>query len=234
MTSERDYLRNPALFVELAHRWAAGGPAPERQHEEWLKELTRPFLRTPAEARDALWGVLSYPERGRGLVWLDRMGLLHELFPCWVGERERRNRRLQSVEELHLERWAGGLSNESLNRIGKRMEEKIDGRLNRWALAGLACLLLTGDTPALEHMTGVERDMTILGATPAEINVILGCCKEYPKAYQFLVQGNRPENRLDLMTIAVCLSSLFAYPNLNDEQRKLAVSRADDLVRAQK
>ncbi len=230
--TETEFARNPVLFVDLARRWAAGGPAPEDFHECWLKEMTRPFLHNPTEAREALWGVLSFPERVRGLGWLNKMGLLQELLPCWSGDKERRDRRLQSVEELHLERWAKGMTAEAMTAVNSFMDKRLDGGLNRWALTGLSCLLLTGDDPANEHCLAVERDLTALGASPDEVLTVVATCRDYPDTYELLVRSSAA-GRLNLVAIIACLSSLFAYPSLADETRVEAIRRADIWIRGQ-
>src|SRR5512141_1339624 len=107
--SEADFRAHPALFVELAHEWAAGGSAPEYRYERCLADLPRPLFPDPIAAREALWGLLSYPERGRALAWLDKMGILEEMIPAWGGNAVRRALRLSAVEEVHRERWAAGM-----------------------------------------------------------------------------------------------------------------------------
>jgi hypothetical protein len=226
-----DFARNPVLFVELAHAWAAGGPAPAVEYEEMLTELTRPCFKTPSVAREQLWGVLSFPQRGRALVWLDKVGLLRELFPSWSRERERRKKRLNACEQVHVERWAEGLSDKSLRTINTQLDKPIGGGLSGWAVASLAALLLTGDVPSVEHAALVDHDLTKLGASPAEREAVRETILAYPPLYQTLTLDHPVTRTFTALTAVTTLSSLFAYENITDEQRRTAIARCEALFR---
>jgi hypothetical protein len=228
---DESFLHNTELFVELAHQWAKGGPAPDSELEQCLQKLSRPVITEPSKAREALWGVLSYPERGRSLMWLDKMELLGELIPCWKGHAARRRLRLQAVEEVHLERWAVGLSKDAIDRICELQDHRVDDRVNGWALTGLAALLLTGDQPARVFCKEVEQDLAVLGATESERDCIVSAIMDYPPLQRHLIEGRESEHKFSAVTLIATLSTLFADPLVSQDQRVDAVKRADQLIK---
>jgi hypothetical protein len=211
---EADFRANPILFVELAHAWAAGGLPPSAEHESWLHELPRPLIVKPAEARLALWGVLSYPERARSLAWLDRAGILEEILPVWSGDYFRQSLRLQAVEEVHLERWAEGFSKSAFDWLCVYQDQKLNGHLGGWALTGLATLLLSGDEPAASWARRVEKDLKALGAAAGEIERIAAAIHEYPVFYEAVMTGAAPTRAISPTAVIATLATLFVIPDL--------------------
>ncbi len=211
--TEAEFRRNPVLFVELAHAWSATGTPPDPRREEWLRELPHPLLPHPALAREALWGALSYPERARSLSWLDQTGLLAELIPAWAGRAERRAFRLAAVDEVHLERWAGGLGSIPYEWLCVFEDQRM-GRLGGWALTGLATLLLEGDEPTAAFTAHIERDVKALGAIPMEIDRLLPVIREYPDLKEVLLTGRTSARSFSPISIVATLCSLMVMPEL--------------------
>ena len=222
---------NPVLFVEVARDWAAGGNAPTPAHEAWLRELPVRRIREPKAARAALWEVLSYPERGRAIAWLDRTGLLEEIFPIWYGEARLRELRLKAVEEVHLERWAKGLSKLALNRLNKYMDQRIDNQLNGWALASLATLLLESNGYTERYGERLNEELRELGATDNERMRVLTAVIENPfLQVAFARESEYAEQKFSPTTIVAVLATLFADERATSEQRAQAMRLADRML----
>jgi len=228
---EAAYRDNPVMFVELARNWASGGEPPTKQNEAWLQSLPRRRIRQPEMARDALWGVLSAPERGRALAWLDKMGLIEELIPIWLGDAKLRALRLRAVEEVHRERWAKSLSKAALNRLNAFMDQKVDGRLNGWALASLATLALGSNGYTERYNERLNEELRELGATEAERMRVMTAVIEYPFLHvAFTKDGEYAESKFSPTTIVAALSTRFADEKVSEEDRERAVKRADELM----
>jgi hypothetical protein len=228
--TEADFRDNPVLFVELAREWAAGGPEPTKEHSDSLLALPRPLFAKTASARDALWGVLSYPERARSLSWLDRAGILEELIPSWSGDYFRQALRLQAVEEVHLERWADGLSKSSFEWLCVYQDQKLDSRLGGWALTGLATLLLAGDEPAASFAARVASDLKALGASEGERERVLTAIREYPDLQDALMTCTLPTRNFSPTTVVATLSTLFVIPDVEPETCRKAIACCDKLL----
>jgi hypothetical protein len=225
-----DFRDNPILFVELAHEWAAGGPVPEPLYEAWLRELPRPLISNLSAAREALWGALSYPERGRALAWLDKVGLLQEIIPAWAGDPHRRALRLRAVEEVHLERWAGGLSDITSDWLSVYQDQRVDGRLGGWAMTGLATLLLTGDDPVDVHSQRVAADLKNLGANEGERDRVVTAIREYSELYRAVTTCTLPARTFSPTGIVAVLADLMIIPDVSDQTRANWIACADRLL----
>ena len=228
---EQAFRDHPARFVELARDWAAGGNAPTSEHEAWLRELPVRRIREPQLAREALWELLSYPERGRALACLDKTALLEEIIPIWYGNKDLRALRLQAVEELHLERWAKGLSKSALNRLNAYMDQRVEKRLSGWALAALATLLLESNGYTERYSERLNEELRELGATDGERMRVLTAVIEYPFLnVAFRRNGEYAEQKFSPTTIVAALSTLFADSRAKDELRNKAVQLAEKLL----
>ena len=227
---EPDFREDPVLFVELAHAWAAGGPAPTPEHETWLRELPRPLISKPASARAALWGVLSFPERARSLAWLDRAGLLEEIIPSWSGDYFRQSLRLQAVDEVHLERWADGLSASAFDWLCVYQDQKADDRLGGWGLTGLSTLLLSGDEPAAAWALRVSKDLKALGAATGEIERVVTAIHEYPEFYEAIAANVPPARAISPTAIVATLATLMIIPEIPAETQARGTRFADSLL----
>jgi len=228
---EAEFESNPVRFVEVARDWAAGGSAPTPAHEQWLRELPVRRIRKPETAREALWDLLSYPERGRALVWLDKMRLLEELIPIWYGDAELRALRLRAVEEVHLERWAEELSKKALARLNAAMSERTDSRLSGWGLAALATLLLESNGYTERYGERLNEELRELGATDAERMKIMTAIIEYPfLRMAFKRDGDFAELKFSPVTVVAGLSTLFADEKAATELRARAGQLADRLL----
>jgi hypothetical protein len=228
--TEVEFLSNPVLFVELVHAWAAGEAAPTAEQEQWLSRMDRPVIIRPADARTALWGCLSYPERGRSLAWLDRYGLLDELIPSWSGDSHRQGLRIQAVEEVHLEHWSRNLSKTSFDWLCVYMDQKVDGRLGGWALTGLAALLLSGDEPAGNFASRVAADLKALGASAGERERVVMAIREYPGLYDAIMSGQLPKNSCSPTAVIATISTVFVIPRISTELCDRASQFADKLL----
>jgi hypothetical protein len=228
---EAAYRENPVMFVELARDWASGGEPPTSRHEAWLKSLPRRRIRQPEMAREALWGLLTFPERGRALAWLDKMGLIEELIPIWLGDVKLRALRLRAVEEVHREHWAKGLSKAALNRLNAFMDQKVDGRLNGWGLTSLATLVLESNGYTERYNERLNEEMRELGATEAERMSVMTAVIEYPFLHVALTKdGEYAASKFSPTTVIAALSTLFADEKITDGQRTRAVKLADELL----
>jgi hypothetical protein len=227
--TEADFRANPALFVELAHVWAAEGTPPDPHHSVWLRNLTAPRIPHPAEACEALWGILASPERGRSLLWLDQTGLLAELIPAWGGRAERRAQRLLAVEEVHLERWAGGLESLVFEWLCVYQDQRA-GRLSGWALAGLATLLLEGDVATTDFVTQVERDLTALGAYSSEREPLLRAIREYPDLRATLTSHGLSARNFSPTTVVAAMASALAAIEIPMPELRSILRRANYML----
>ncbi len=215
--TETDFNKNPVLFVELVRRWAEGGAEPQPHHVEWLRQMPRPLIALPATAREALWGILSCPERARALSWLDRAGILEEIIPSWAGDYFRQALRLQAVEEVHLEHWAEGFSEAAFDWLCVYQDQQVDGRLNGWALTGLATLLLAGDEPPFSYATRVTMDLKALGAKDGERDRIITAILEYPDFYDAIASCRPPARLFSPTTIIATLATLAVIPHVAED-----------------
>ncbi len=228
---EAAFRENPVMFVELAHQWAAGGERPSERHEAWLESLPRRRIRQPDLARESLWGVLSYPERGRALAWLDKMGLIEELIPIWLGDARKRDLHLRAVEEVHLERWAKGLSKTVLSKLNAFMDQKVDGRLNGWALTSLATLLLESNGYTERYGERLNEELRELGATEAERMRVMTAVIEYPYLHVALTkERNHADVKYSPTTIVATLATLYADRSVTDQQRSRAMTLTDGML----
>jgi hypothetical protein len=185
-------------------------------------------------ARPALWELLSYPERGRALAWLDKVRLLEEIIPIWYGNMEQRLLHLRAVEELHLERWAKGLSKPALNNLNAHMDKSVDKRTNGWALAALATLLLESNGFTGRYGERLNEELKELGATDAERMRVLTAVIENPFLnVAFRTSGAYSEQKFSPTTIVAALSTLFADPRAKEELRVKAVQLADWMLTQQ-
>lgn len=228
--TEADFQAKPLLFLELAQQWVAGDEEPTEEHELWLRRAPRPIVTCPSDARPALWEILTSPRRGRALAWLDRAGILEEILPVWSGEYLRQALRLQTVEEVHLEHWAEGLSEDAFDWLCVYQDQKVNGHLNGWAVTALATLLLTGDEPVESYLPRVAHDLQALGASIAERDRVEDAIREYPELFQAILEDRLPSRTFGPTTIVATLATLHVYPNINDELRARGRSFGNQLL----
>ncbi|RPH95008.1 hypothetical protein EHM69_05820 [candidate division KSB1 bacterium] len=225
-----DFRDNPVLFVELAREWAAGGNKPSKQHEAFLKELPRPLITKPAAAREAFWGVLSFPQRGRALTWLNRMGMLAEILPVWNSIGEQQSLRLQAVEEVHLERWAKGLNETSYDWLCVYQDQRVDGRLGGWALTSFATLLLSNNEESESYAEKVGKDLKVLGASAGERERVTVAVLEYPVVFE-AIRSDKPLQRgISPTAIVAALATIMAMPEADDGMRQRAIQLGNQLL----
>jgi hypothetical protein len=230
-SAEEMFRSNPVRFVELARDWAMGGEAPNPDHEKWLSAMPRRRIRKPDSAREALWSILSARERGRALAWLDSVGLLDELIPIWWGDERPRKLHLQAVEEVHRERWAERLSPHSLEKLNAIMNQPHPGRLDGWALAALAALLLESNGHTERYSERLNEELKELGATDEERMRVMTAVIEYPFLRTMLRgEAEHSATRFSPTTVVAALATMFADPDIDEEQRKLAVKLADQVL----
>jgi hypothetical protein len=229
--SEADFRANPVLFVELARLWAESEVPPETRHEQWLAKMSRPLFKHPTDARTALWGILSTPQRARSLTWVNQHGILAELIPAWQGESARQEQRLHAVDEVHLERWADGLSKTSFEWLCVYQDQQVDGRLGGWALTGLATLLLAGDEPADSFAPRVDADLKTLGAGKGERERVITAIHEHTELFAALIAGIPPTRVFGPTAIVATLSTLLVIPHLTKETLTFASVCADKLMK---
>lgn len=228
---EIEFKNNPLRFLELVRDWAAGGNPPMPEQEVWLGELPVRRIRQPESARAVLWDLLAYPERGRALAWLDRVGLLEEIIPIWFGDAKLRALRLRAVEEMHKEQWAEQLSKKALSRLNAAMNERTDGGLSGWGLAALATLLLESNGYTGRYGERLNEELRELGATDAERMKILTAIIEYPFLHIALTRASETiEQKFSAVTMVAALSTLYADDRVANDVRVRAAERADTLL----
>lgn len=210
--------------------WAAGGEAPSREMLSEVLALEPPRIEKPSEARDYLWSMLSYPERGRALAVLHAVNLLEELFPSWTTDIPEQDLRLRTVEEVHLERWACGLSETAFKKICSFHDEAVRGGLNGWALTGLAALLVRVSDQLPAYLSGLRLDLTSLGATDEEIERVCAVVGEFPLVFEALARAEHKSFRVLPATAVIALSALFADGRFDDEHITASIHAADKWV----
>ena len=214
-------------FLESAVGWAAGGDAPTRDLVGIVSELSVPRISKPEEARDYLWQILSYPERGRALAMLNAVDLVIEIIPSWTAYINVQDLRLAAVEEVHLERWANGLSEAAFNRICRFHDTSVDGRLNGWALTALAALLIHEGENVAGYISSLRMDFTALEATDGEVERIIAILAEYPVVLAALAKGEHKTFKVLPATLIVTLATMFADDRFTEEQTGAAILAAD-------
>ncbi len=224
------YLESPVLWVQLAANYAETGESPAEELEKGLSEQDRPIIETPGDARKAFWHLLEQPLRHLGIQWLDKMGLLEELIPCWRGIASRRKLRLAALEEVHKEQWREGLDEEVFSAICDVHDVVVDHRLQRWSLTALATLLGGGDTENQYSWShAVRRDLHLLGATEAELVWIERIIREVIPA-MLTLRGEEPvqkhEFRPEVAIAALSTLKAQGVPGFAD-----IVSKANELLK---
>ncbi len=214
-------------FLESAVGWAAGEDAPSRELVGEVGELPFPRIPKPEEAREYLWRILSYPERGRALAILNALDLIIELIPSWTAYIHVQDLRLAAVEEVHLERWADGLSEAAFHRICRFHDTSVDGRLNGWALTSLAALLIHEGDSIAGYLSSLRIDFTALEATPGEIERIIAILTEFPLVLAALSKGEHKSFKILPATLIVTLATMFADERFTEEQTAAAILAAD-------
>jgi len=217
-------------FFAAAANWSAGGDTPPRDLIGAVAALEPPRIEHPAEARDELWRILSYPERGRALAVLNAVDLLVELFPSWVTEIEEQDRALRAVEEVHLERWAEGLSESAFQRLCAHHDARVDNRLNGWALTALATLLCRQDGDAAVFISELQLDLAALEVTEGEQARLTGIVTEFPTVYARIAAGEHDRYKVIPGSIIAALAHLLAESQ-NQEQISGAIAAADRWLR---
>lgn len=216
---------NPQLLVEIARKLAEseGAESVPAGLIADLKKLERPLIQDRNSVRKEFWAMLALPYRHLGVQFLDATGVLGELIPCWEGNSIRKNLRLKSFEQVHLEVWKPGLSDAVFKIISDVHDVVIDRRLNRWALTALATLLAGGDTEnQIIWSKSVRRDLHEFGATEAELVWIERLVREFNAALLFL-RGSSSDFNLRPEHVVACLSTLaVSESNLVSNAIKIA------------
>ena len=226
-----DFRKEPWRLVELALAVAKDGFKPPEALELELKNLEEPPIRDLASASAPLWELLMLPERVEGLRWLDKVGLLSNLFPCWGGNPARKKMRLDAVMAVHLETWKAGLSDKVVQLILDTHNVVIEGRLNGWALTALATLLAGGDTENQYFWAKmVRRNMFELSATETEIVWVESIVFEYRKAIHFL-RGEVDEATMTPQIAVVLLSTMAVAKEDTKTQVMQAALRLDNALK---
>lgn len=214
-------------LLEDAVTCAQGGDAPPRDLIGVVAELTPPLLPKPADAREYLWKILSYPERGRALAILNAVDLVEEFLPSWTAYTDVRDLRLAAVEQVHLERWADGLGEWAFGRICRFHDAGVDERLNGWALTALATLLAYDNEQVAAYVSSVRLDLTQLDATDGEIERIVSIVTEFPLVHKALKDGEHKSFSVLPGTIVAALATMLADQDNRKEQIESAIKAAD-------
>ena len=225
-TTIEEIKKNPSLIVELARKLAesAGDETISAELVAQIKLLEHPVIPDRTTVRKLFWAILEQSHRHLGIQFLDEMGVLAELVPCWEGNGNRKNLRLKALENVHLEIWKPGISESVLNTICDVHDVVIDRRLNRWALTALATLLAGGDTEnQIIWAKTVRRELHEFGATEAELVWIERLVREFNAALLFL-RGTDGECTLRPEHVVACISTLAVT---EPEKVAMAVERAD-------
>lgn len=214
-------------FLECAVEYAQNGVMPQRDLIGEVSELPVPRVPKLSEAREYLWKILSYPERGRALAVLNAVDLLIEIVPSWTAYTDMQDLRLAAVEELHLEKWANGLGEWAFGRICRFHDEGVDGRLNGWALTAFATLLVYDSEHVAGYLSSLRMDLTELGATEGEIERVISIATEFPLVHQALRSGEYKSFAVLPGTIIAALATILATEENTPEQIAAAIKAAD-------
>ncbi len=214
-------------FLEASVVCAQGGEAPPRDLIGEVAELTPPLLPKPADAREYLWKILSYPERGRALAILNAVDLIEEFLPSWTSYTDVRDLRLAAVEQVHLERWADGLGEWAFGKICRFHDVGVDERLNGWALTALATLLAYDNEQVAAYVSSIRLDLTQLEATDGEIERVVSIVTEFPLVHKALREGEHKSFSVLPGTIVAALSTMLADQDNRKEQIESAIKAAD-------
>lgn len=218
--------REPWRWVELASQIADGAVEVDHKTEMQIRNLPSPRIQNRETVREAFWELLSKPLRHVGITWLDRMGILGEILPCWNGLSTRRKLRLDALEEVHKESWKDGLSEKAFQHVCDTHDVVVDGRLNRWALTALGTLLAGGDTEnQIAWAKQVRRDLHALGATEAEILWVEGVVIDYRKGIRIL-RGLIQDSHLSPALAVACMSTM----KVGGEDSSDEINKAVELV----
>jgi hypothetical protein len=214
-------------FLDSAVAYAAGEEAPPRDLIGEVSELPLPRILNPANARDALWQILSYPERARALAILNAVDLIIEIVPSWTAYMAVQDIRLAAVEEVHKERWADGLSEIAFNKICSFHDAPVDGRLNGWALTSLATLLVHEAETIAGYLSSLRMDFSALEATDGEVERIMAILTEFSVVQAALAKGEDKSFKVLPATIVSVLATMFADEKYTTEQTTAAIQAAD-------
>lgn len=215
------------LLLQHAVDYAKGEAVPPRDLIGQVAELDAPLLPNPADAREFLWQILSYPERGRALAILNAVELLGEFIPSWTAYTHVQDLRLAAVEQVHLERWADGLSEWPFSVICRFHDAGVDERMNGWALTALATLLVHDSEQIAGYVSSLRLDLTQLGATEGEIERVVSIVTEFPLVHSALQNGEYKNFKVLPGTIVAALATMLAAEGNTKEQIEAAVKAAD-------
>lgn len=214
-------MQYPETVVEIARRIVENDVVVSNEDTKSVRELSKPLIPEPKNIRKELWKILANPQRDKGLRWLNKIGALEEIIPCWAGNSTRRDIRLDAVEQLHLEVWRRDLQEDVYTSICDTNDVVVDRRLNRWALTALATLLAGGDTENQRAWSKqVRRDLHDLGVTEAENSWIERIIKNFNPTLLYLQGGNWFELRPEIV-VATLNTIQVVTPHLLGSAAKL-------------
>ena len=214
-------------FLESAVAYAAGEAAPSRELIAEVSELSLPRIIRPSDARDALWRILSFPERGRALAVLNAVDLILEIIPSWSTYMAVQEFRLAAVEEIHKERWADGLSETAFSKICSFHDAAVDNRLNGWALTSLATLLVHEAENIAGYLSSLRMDFSVFEAMDGEVERVVAILTEFPLVLTALAKGEEKSFKVLPATLVSVLATMFADERFTDEQTAAAIQAAD-------
>jgi hypothetical protein len=221
----------PWRLVEVALALAKDDVQPDEKLDIALRKLEEDPIRDLLSASTPFWEIMALPERDKGLRWLDHVGLLSNLLPCWGGNPARKKMRLNAVEQIHLETWNDDLDEDVVQHIREVHDTVIDGRLNGWALTALSTLLAGGDTENQYFWAKmVRRQLHELGATEAEIVWIENIVAEYRKAIYYL-RGEAAEYPITAQLAITLMSTITIAGEDNALQVKDAAIRLNKALK---
>ncbi len=214
-------------FLECTVAHAQGGDVPPRDLIGEVAELEAPLLPKPSDAREYLWKILSFPERGRALAILNAVDLVEEFLPSWTAYTDVRDLRLAAVEQVHLERWADGLGEWAFGKICRFHDAGVDERLNGWALTALATLLVHDNEQIAGYVSSLRLDLTQLDATDGEIERVISIVTEFPLVHKALKEGEHKSFSVLPGTLIAVLATMLADQDNTKEQIDSAIKAAD-------
>lgn len=214
-------------FFESVVACAAGEEAPSRELIGEVSELPPPRVHNPADVRDALWQIFSYPERARALAILNAVDLMIEIIPSWTTYMSVQEMRLVAVDEVHKERWADGLSEIAFGRICRFHDASVGGRVNGWALTSLATLLVHEADNIAGYLSSLRMDFAALGANDVEVERVLAILTEFPVVLSALAAGENKNFKVLPATLVSVLATMFADEKFTDQQTTAAIEAAD-------
>jgi len=215
---QADFKKLPEKWIDLARELASGNIQDDHSLFSEIAELEIPSIEKLRPVRKSFWALLAEDNFFVGLRWLDKIGMLDIILPCWSGNGVRRKLRLNALENYAKEPWKKFFDDSVMKNITDIHEVIVDRRLKRWSLTAIAIMFAGGDTENQNSWAKMtRRDLHEFGATEAELVWIERIIREFNQAMLF-VRGVTDEYILrPELAVAVLSTMKTSDPDLFKE-----------------